>query len=376
MAALLTNPVERRYDEAEGYVRRAIALNPNSALARGRYNEILFSQGRFAEAAEQARIQAILDPNDASSHIGLAQALSLTGETADAYAALEEAFVRAPDNALIANMAAFSYLRLDDQYAAVAQRLRAHRLDPNAALSTALLGNDLINLGDIETAGHWLRVAEETAPNATYVHLFRGVWYIAQDRIVAHLDFARDWFARTGHREAMGQQAAILHLLAWRARAEEDTERAAELLRQSLDLIRERLAPDKENGGYRMRPDNVAAVSILASVLNTMGDPEADGLHRKLAQFPDLSTAAFSFQKAIHNAYLGNMEVAIDSLERARRRGFNQLWLMDLYEENRNLDNLTKSVGWLEIKARIRAHNAETLARLRAEVPEVFLSSI
>lgn len=273
-------------------------------------------------------------------------------------------------------MAAFSYLRLDDQYEAVAQRMRAYRLDPKNALSTALLAFDLINLEDIDAADHWLRVAEKTAPNATYVHLIRGIWYIAQDRIEEHLDFARDWFARTGHREAMGQLAAMLHTLAWRARAEEDTERAAELLRQSLDLMRERLEPDEANGGYRVRPDNIAAVGILASVSSTVGDPEADDLHRQLAQFADLSTAEFSFQQAIHNAYLGNMEAAIDRLDRARRRGFNHLWLMDLYDEIANLDNLTKSVGWLEIKTRIGAHNAETIARLRAEIPEIFPASI
>ena len=70
------------------------------------------------------------------------------------------------------------------------------------------------------------------------------------------------------------------------------------------------------------------------------------------------------------------METAIDSLERARRRGFNSLWWMDLYEDIQSLDNLTKSVGWLEIKTRIGAHNAETLARLHAEIPEVFPTSI
>lgn len=167
--------------------------------------------------------------------------------------------------------------------------------------------------------------------------------------------------------------ATALSALATVAASEEDATRRLELLEQSGAKFREYLEPDKNNGAYRIRLPNIWGVSGLAAVMSDLGDANANDLHRRLAR---ISADPLSWVPWLHaalaEAYLGNPEAAIDKLEAARQRGFNKLWILDEYERNPHLDTVKHNIGWLEVRERIRVFNEQTLARLRADVPEAF----
>ena len=70
---------ERRWDEALGYFRAALALRPDSSAAYNGLGEILRSMGRVDEAIEPLQHALRLDPRNMLAHYNLALALHSKG---------------------------------------------------------------------------------------------------------------------------------------------------------------------------------------------------------------------------------------------------------------------------------------------------------
>src|SRR5207245_8133867 len=69
---------------AEKEYQRAIALDPNNAMAHGVYGLHLMAQGRLEEAIAETRRAQELDPLSPLMHRNLARALSATGRYVEA----------------------------------------------------------------------------------------------------------------------------------------------------------------------------------------------------------------------------------------------------------------------------------------------------
>jgi len=68
-----------RYDEAEGFLKRAVELDPKLAAARVSLGTLRLRQGRHAEAREQLQQAAADDPSNHLAHYHLADALHREG---------------------------------------------------------------------------------------------------------------------------------------------------------------------------------------------------------------------------------------------------------------------------------------------------------
>ncbi|HEX7955694.1 MAG TPA: DUF1570 domain-containing protein, partial [Pyrinomonadaceae bacterium] len=73
-----------RHDEAEGYLKRAVELDPRLGAARVSFGALRLRQGRHAEAREQLRRAVEADPSSHLAHYFLADALNREGATGQA----------------------------------------------------------------------------------------------------------------------------------------------------------------------------------------------------------------------------------------------------------------------------------------------------
>ena len=71
-----------RYDEAEGFLKRAVELDPKLASARVSLGTLRLRQGRHAEAREQLQQATAADPSNHLAHYHLADALHREGVSA------------------------------------------------------------------------------------------------------------------------------------------------------------------------------------------------------------------------------------------------------------------------------------------------------
>jgi serine/threonine-protein kinase len=83
--------VQGRSDDGLGEIRRALALDPLSFIAREYFSEALMVMGRYQEAAEQARKATAVDPTQVTAYMAAGRELSLQGRHAEAVAVLQEA---------------------------------------------------------------------------------------------------------------------------------------------------------------------------------------------------------------------------------------------------------------------------------------------
>ncbi|MDA1306495.1 MAG: winged helix-turn-helix domain-containing protein [Acidobacteria bacterium] len=89
--AFLRYKFEWRWTEAEAEFTRAIALDPNYALARHWYGEFLGLMGRYDEAITQLRLAAALEPQSLAIQSDLIPPLLRAGRIAEARAVVEAA---------------------------------------------------------------------------------------------------------------------------------------------------------------------------------------------------------------------------------------------------------------------------------------------
>ena len=157
------------------------------------------------------------DPASFDAHYGLARALDLTGDYADARRHFAQAIALAPDGAKdqALRMMAISYVFTGDASEAgryfeqVFDRHTAARNVDAAAEVANELGRVYLEFGDLDGAGRWYRKGYETAsrqPNrpASTVDLVEFRWAHAQARIAAR---------RGDAPEARRQEAAAKRLL-------------------------------------------------------------------------------------------------------------------------------------------------------------------
>jgi serine/threonine-protein kinase len=137
---------------AEEEFKRAIALNPNNALAHLWYGQSLVSTGRSQEGIEQVRIAHDQDPLSAFVETGLGQMYFLSGEYTTAIQQLRS--VTESDVAFIEGhqWLGVSYLYAKQPAEAVRELERARELDPRQTQSIAYLAYAHSKLGQPEKA--------------------------------------------------------------------------------------------------------------------------------------------------------------------------------------------------------------------------------
>ena len=145
--------LERRWPDAEESLRRGVLLGPGQAAAHFNLAAFLVVRGRWAEAAEEARISLRLDPLSPPNCAWCAHWLCLAGHRDEAAAELAKIVEVAPDHWLphwALSLLAAAGARLDE---ARDEAERAVALSGRASSAIALLGCVCRATGDAQRAG-------------------------------------------------------------------------------------------------------------------------------------------------------------------------------------------------------------------------------
>ena len=137
----------RRWDEALGYFRAALALRPDSSAAYNGLGEILRSMGRVDEAIDSLEQALRLDPRNMLAHYNLAFALHSKGQFDGAIDHFQQALSIAPNSAALHNnlgMALEDRGRLDE---AIEHLRQSVRIKPKSAFGQINLGMALYAKG-------------------------------------------------------------------------------------------------------------------------------------------------------------------------------------------------------------------------------------
>jgi tetratricopeptide (TPR) repeat protein len=172
----------KRFAEAEGFARRAVAIAPKNAVAWDRLGVALQSRGVWTNETEQAYRRAVeLDPQFAVAYAHLARVLNKMGRRADAAPLYDQAGQLAKDPATL-NLIAES-LQAEQQWENSEPVLkRALELEARNPTALLLMGRVLSVFKRYQEAEPHLKLATEVSPRAFEPHHLLGSAYLAMER--------------------------------------------------------------------------------------------------------------------------------------------------------------------------------------------------
>lgn len=151
---------------AEEAYKKALALNPNSALARHWYGIFLADLARYEDALDQLRQALKLDPLSPVIAVTLAQDYTYLGDTESAMAEYERALEVSPDFIpLYAHLAAMNRLSLRRPDESVRWLRKAWEMDPEHTEYPSQMAESLLDLNQPEAARLWCEKALKLGPN-------------------------------------------------------------------------------------------------------------------------------------------------------------------------------------------------------------------
>ncbi|HEY0431087.1 MAG TPA: tetratricopeptide repeat protein, partial [Pyrinomonadaceae bacterium] len=172
----------KRFADAESFARRAIQLQPKSAVAWDRLGVALQSRGLYNNETESSYRRAVeLDPEFAVAYAHLAWVLNHNGRGSDALPLYEKASELAKDPPTL-NLIAES-LQAEQQWQNSEPVLkRALNLDARNATALFLMGRMLIVFKRYQESEPYLKLATEVSPRAFQPFNLLGRNYLALDR--------------------------------------------------------------------------------------------------------------------------------------------------------------------------------------------------
>ena len=172
----------RRLTEAEQAARRAIQLQPNSAIVHDRLGEVLSARAILGAETEQAYRRAVeLDPRSAVAHVHLAILMSKTKRTSEAQSFYEKAVglaKDAPTLVLIAESMQSEQL-WDESEKLLRRALETQANNPRALV---LLGKMLVAQKRYAEAEPFLKKAIGIIPQSFRPYYILGSAYVRMDR--------------------------------------------------------------------------------------------------------------------------------------------------------------------------------------------------
>jgi len=163
--------LERRdgnFSRAREAFDQALALRPNYASAYQWYGEFLAMEvGEFEEALQYSRRAVELDPLSAIIHTDYAEALDAAGRFGEALSAYQRAIEIDPGFAVAyAQTAIVHWYGLGQPQQALRWYWRAIELDPGSSYLAAVLGQAYLDLGDQARASELIETSLEKAPGS------------------------------------------------------------------------------------------------------------------------------------------------------------------------------------------------------------------
>jgi tetratricopeptide (TPR) repeat protein len=172
----------KRFAEAEGFARRAVQIQPKSAVAWDRLGVALQARGLFNSETENAYRRAVeLDPQFPVAYAHLARVLNRMGRANEATPLYEQATQLAKDPATL-NLIAES-LQAEQQWQNSEPVLkRALEIDERNPMALYLMGRMLVVFKRYQESEPYLKLATQVSPRAFQPFNLLGRSYLALDR--------------------------------------------------------------------------------------------------------------------------------------------------------------------------------------------------
>ena len=356
-------------ESAEAAFKKAVALNPNYAPSFQWYGEMLRQmEGRIEEALELSRKAIDLDPKSAIIVNDYAEVL----ESAERFEEALEYYERAIE---IEPKFATGYIKVGILKSVIHGRFdegmlefsKALEFDPESIHAIARISWAYLSLGDPGQAEAWRnRLYGLVAENNWYsissnaeLHIYRGEWGQAIEYV----------------HKRLSQQPRDEWALMFLGHYEIKNDNAKEMLSKYEQSFPELARADPEINKF-----NVAQAVEFAHVLQETGEASRSQrlLNRSLAALPTLTwlinTRSAPLDARIH-ALLGDKEKAMQSLRQAVDSGWRVFWWYFL-EEDLALRSLHEQPGYQTLKEKIEQDMAIQLARVQKWKAEGVLSSL
>jgi tetratricopeptide (TPR) repeat protein len=281
LGALLCD-VRHEYDEAIAHYRKALKLQPNSALAHDLLGIALFKKGRLDDAIASLRKAVKLEPKFALAHNRLGDVLRLRGKLDEAGAHLREAITLAPAYAPARHNLGLVLQAQKKLPEAVAAFRKAIDLDPKLVGAYLDLGALLCDgLHEYDEAAAGFRKAVALAPKSAAAHFglgnalfgqkqwdeaiaaFRKAIELDSKHALAHYGLGNALRRRGKPGEAIPHLRKVIELEPKNAGAHYylgAALQAQKKLDEAIEAYRE---------AFRLAPDNVGGRNQLASALNS-----------------------------------------------------------------------------------------------------------
>jgi tetratricopeptide (TPR) repeat protein len=168
-----------RHDDAAAELRRALAENPDDALAHAMLGAALSSQGKFVQALEETRIAIELDPTMSYAFYAKGLVLMRAGRRVEAIAAVRDAIAIDAYNAEYLYVLAWLLAAITHWNEALETVDRALAIFPEHIAALEVRGDILQALGRRDEARQTLDLALSLDPQHAGIHHARGKFLLA-----------------------------------------------------------------------------------------------------------------------------------------------------------------------------------------------------
>jgi len=172
-----------RFDEAIGYLLKAIEVKPNSAEVYNDWGKALMGQGQTAEAIKHFQKAVEIDPACAEAYNNLGNLLDAHGRAAEAIECYQKAIELRPNRAEIYNNFGNLLAAQNRATEAIAQYRKAVEIEPDYAKAHYNLGTMLVVQGHAAEAINQFKKALEIEPDDLNAHYNLGNALLGVGRI-------------------------------------------------------------------------------------------------------------------------------------------------------------------------------------------------
>lgn len=355
---------KQKFEEAEAAFKRAIELNPNYAPTYQWYGEWLgeaYRSGksdRIEEALELSRKAIALDPKSAIITNDYGEVLQFSGRYEEAMAQFEKSIELepefAPGLARIMALKAMIYGRLDE---ALFTSRRFVSSNPTWR-SADIHAHWYLGLGDPDSAALWRERAQELAPDGEIPDSLLE-WALYRGSLEAQESSSQKALAKDPRSLSA---LLVLDTLAWKRGQSAD----------AIALYREGFPEFFAEDGPVVNPNNLFAAVNLAALLRQTNEVETSDrlLEQGLAVIDNTPSRQtewifyFAIQEARIHAIRADRAAALDALPTVMDRGWWHYWWHWLRHDP-VLKVLHEEPRYQQVRSEIEAEVSEQAARVR-----------
>ena len=363
------------------YIDRALEADPNNIPALTVKANQLRGLGEARQALPFVERALTLNPLDSQANMQMAYTLLETGQLQRAEQYVDRALGLTPTAGLHWSASGF-YWYQGDHVSRQRHMHTAHQLEPKNVVYIQRIAQALLWLGDRDTAQAWLVLGEQLSPQSLTLLIERTDQLLAAGDYDAFEAHAVSWVSQ--NRTLRGQTfwlAKAKRIRARQALAAERPNEARSLLEASYDISKKGMESYWSDGELRIFAYTVFWVAEHAITAKLLGyEDEWQALRDQIFDHFEYQRNApmRAFVLTLVHAADGDTNLALSHFADLPESFMHAEWHINEWATGLSRDpfgvfgGIHNSIEFKQTMDRLRSRNAEQLARVREELPELF----